>query len=239
MKDLTLLTVNWNQQPALELMLKSYVRHHYHNDEKLNTIIVDNGSTDNSINWLTGLNIKHSALVENFGHENAVNHVYDDIKTKYCLIVDTDIEFTTSIVPYLDYLKDGCVAVGDLINNVKFGETAIKPRLGAWFILFDYEKVREAGIDIFRDPTVTDWTYDVGSWFFEQIVKKNLIYHSLSKNEVSHIAYYEKFIHLGGVSWDMSNGRHGDRFTEIESKRNLVIQKLVEYSDVELRERLI
>ncbi len=221
MKDVTLITVNWLQDEAMELMLKSYVAEHYAG-EKLNLIIHDNKQ-------------------DNIGHENGINILYQKVKTKYCLLSDTDIRYTAPIKSYLKYITGNCVAVGEMVGELNAAWGQIKPRLGAWFILFDIEKCRDAGINIFRDPEVTDWSYDVGSWFFEQILKAGFYYHDISRNtdHFDPIAVYDKFIHYGGISWDLTRPEHWNRTREIEEKKELIKKTLQEYSYIDLKDKFI
>ncbi len=221
MKDVTLITVDFKQPEAKELLLKSYVAEHYEGD-KLNLLIHNNNE-------------------DNIGHENAINILYGKVKTKYCLLADTDIRFTSPINSYRQLISGNCIAVGEKVGELNAAWGQVKPRLGAWMILFDIEKCREAGINIFRDPSVTDWSYDVGSWFFEQILKAGFSYHDIPRktDHFDPIAVYDKFIHYGGVSWDMSRPEHWNRTREIEEKKQLIKKTLQEYSYIDLKDKFI
>lgn len=239
MKDVTLISVNWNQQPAMEVMLKSYLANHYAG-EQMNVLIADNGSTDGSRGWLKEQGVPCIEMTSNIGHENATNELYAKVKTKYCLLVDTDIEFTGSIEGYLDYLMGDCIAVGELIGEITLSCGKIKPRLGAWLILFDIEKARSSGIDVFRDPAVTDWSYDVGSWFFEKVLEKGFTceYFPRLKHEAE-VAYYDKFIHYGSVSWNMDRPEHGNRVREINEKREFIKQRVESFNYIDIKDKFI
>ena len=240
MKDVTLLTVSWNERNATELLLKSYLAEHY-KGEPLNIEIFDNGSTDGTRQMLHDYGIPYSFAPENLGHENGINAVYAKIRTKYCLLVDTDIRFTGNIDPYLDLLTGNCVAVGEQIGELDAAWGTIRPRLGAWFTLFDIEKCREAGINIFRDPTVTDWSYDVGGWFFEQILKAGFTYYNIPRKteHFDPVAVYDKFVHYGGISWDLARPDHSNRIREITEKRELIKATLEEYKYIDIKNKFI
>ncbi len=240
MKDVTLITVNWNQREALELLLKSYIAEHY-TGEKLNLQIWDNGSTDDSRQWLNDLGIDYSFSTENIGHENGINELYKNVKTKYALLADTDIRFTSPVNSYLNEIKGDRVAAGEMVGELNAAWGQVKPRLGAWFIMFDIQKCKDYGINIFRDPSVTDWSYDVGSWFFEKILMEGMYYYDIPRktDHFDPIAVYDKFIHYGGISWDMSRPEHWNRAREIEEKKQLIKKTLEEYSYIDLRKKFI
>ncbi len=238
MKNCTLVTVNWSQQDAMLLMLKSYVAEHY-KGEKLNLLVFDNGSEDESRWKLHEAGIEYSFAIKNIGHENGINELYKQVKTKYALLVDTDIRFKESIESYLDLLNDNCIAVGEQVGELNAAWGTIKPRLGAWLILFDIEKCREAGINIFRDPEVTDWSFDVGSWWFQEILKAGFTYHNIPRktDHFDPIAIYDKFIHYGGVSWSLERPDHANRIREITEKRELIKKTLEEYSYIDIKNK--
>ncbi len=240
MKDVTLLTISWNQKDATELMLRSYMAEHY-KGEPLNLEIFDNGSTDGTRQMLHDYGIDYSFATENLGHESGINAIYNKVKTKYCLLADTDIRFTSSIEPYLEYLKDNCIAVGEQVGELNAAWGTIKPRLGAWMILFDIEKCKEAGINIFRDPAVTDWSYDVGSWWFEKIFQAGFTYHNIQRktDHFDPIAVYDKFVHYGGISWNLERPDHANRIREITEKRELIKKTLEQYSYIDIKDRFI
>lgn len=239
MTNLTLLTVNWNQQPCVELLLKSFVKHHY-GGTPIELLLVDNYSTDGSREWLYDNEIPFVHMDSNVGHENALNHVFNEIKTKYVLLLDTDVEFYENITDYLYFLNDTRISAGELIDKNYIGNDKIKDRISPWFWLFDYSKVREAGIDIFR--TKEDWSYDVGSEFWERIRDAGFSNYNIErlpgdqdKDIVS--MRYEKYGHIGKVSWNLLN--HGDRQTEVMTRREYVKERLKLYSDIDLKGKFI
>lgn len=240
-KDITLLTVGWNQQPVLELMLKSYIRSHYYG-EPLKLMLVDNGSDDGSKEWLRENEIPFFDLGENIGHENAVNAVYEEIKTKYALLVDTDVEFKENVFGYTDELKGNVVSAGEIIRNW-INETEIKVRVSPWFLMWDVERVRAAGIGTFRDVNCSDWTYDVASWFTERLQDAGFANRHIPRlpgNQDEDIVSmrYVRFDHIGKVSWDVLN-KHQDRIGEVMKRRSYIQDRLKEYSNIELKGKFI
>lgn len=241
MNSVTLTAVNWDQQPCVELLLKSYVKHHY-TGEPLKLMLVDNGSTDGSKDWLYENGVPFIKGVENIGHENALNVIYNDIKTKYCLLNDTDVEYHASVFDYLNEMKDNCISVGELIDKNYINDTHIKDRISPWFWLFDISEMHKSDIKYFRDPKVEDWSYDVGSWHWEQM--KNLGFSNFNicrspgnQDEDLVSMKYGCLDHIGKVSWDLEN--HGDRYSEVMKRRYYIKERLKLYEDISLKGKFI
>ena len=241
MKDLTLVTCNWNQQPCVELLLKSYVKHHY-TGEPLKLMLVDNASTDGSQDWLYENGIPFVRSESNVGHENALNAIYNDIKTKYIILNDTDVEYHANVFGYLEKMKDNCISVGELIDNNYMNDIHIKDRISPWFWMYDISEMHKAGIKYFRDPAEEDWTLDVASW--QWLKMKELGYtnfniprkHWNQDNEVVSMPY-EKFEHIGKVSWNLEN--HGDRYSEVMRRRQYVKERIELYKNIDLKGKFI
>lgn len=241
MKDITLVTIAWNQQPCVELLLKSYVKHHYAG-EPLNLLLLDNGSLDNSKDWLRENEIPFIDFAVNVGHENGVNLLYKMVKTQYCLLNDTDVEYHDNVYGYLHNMKDNVISVGELIDNNFMNDIHIKDRITPWFWLWDIQQMIAAGNEMFRDPNCEDWTYDAGSWHWEKMKNLGFENHNIHRkhwNQDSEIVSmpYGKFDHIGKVSWDLSN--HGDRYSEVMRRRQYVKDRLEFYKDVDLKGKFI
>lgn len=236
--DITLLTVSWNQKEVLELMLKSYVRYHHFNNP-LKLLLWDNASTDGTVEWLIQNKIPFIKSETNIGHEQAVNACYTSISTKYCLLSDTDIIYKSMVWYYINEFSPRIVAAGDLIQGDSLN-SPIKPRLGAWFILFDIDTCRQHGITYFRNNT--GWNYDVGSQFYENLWMNNLqpvLIPRLPGNMDADLIgmSYEKFDHLLRMSWNLDN--HGDRRDEVNRRKDFVLEKLKEYDDIDLKGKFV
>jgi hypothetical protein len=242
MKYITLVTVNWNQQPSLELLLKSYVKHHY-TGKPLKLMLVENGSTDDSKWWLTENEIPFIDCHSNLGHENALNYVYNDIKTMYCLLNDTDIEYHDNVYSYINAMNEVCISAGEMIDNNYIGKDKVRDRISPWFWLHRIDLMQAAGVKYFRDPLVEDWSYDVGSYYWEQM--KNLGYTNYNIprkhwNQDSEIVSmpYEKFDHIGKISWDIKH-KHQDRYSEVMQRRSYIKKRLELYKGIDLKGKFI
>lgn len=229
--DITLVSINWNAKQVMELMLRSFAKYH----EPCRLMLVDNGSTDGSKEWLYEQGIPFFDFPTNIGHEAAINVVYPAITTKYVLLVDTDVIFYDNVFTYLNEFTDTVVAAGDLVKGDQLNE-AVKPRLGAWFIMFNIEACRKVGITKFRDTS--NWSYDVGSHFYERLWMANLqpliIPRKPGNIDTDIIGMdFSKFGHFGKLSWNLEN--HRDRESEVNMRRKYAESRLNEFRDVNLK----
>jgi glycosyltransferase involved in cell wall biosynthesis len=223
------------------LLLKSFVEHH-HSLRPIRLCLVDNGSTDGSKEWLKENGIPFIDLKENIGHENALNHVYNDIKTRYVILNDTDVEYHNNVYDYIWELGDKRISVGELIDQNQMNGIHIKDRISPWFWIFDIYAMRNRGVKYFRDPAVGDWTYDVGSWHWDKMKEngfENLPINRKHWNQDSEIVSmpYERFDHIGKVSWDLDN--HGDRYSEVMRRRYYIKDRLKDYEHIDLKGKFI
>jgi len=239
MQDITLVSVNWNNKTVMELMLKSFVKHHY-KGEPLKLILVDNGSDDGSKEWLKENKIPFFDFIINHGHEQSVNVIYSCIETKYALLCDTDVEFLENVYDkYLPFLNDKCKVAGELITDDQLN-APIKPRIGAWFFMFDIEAMKEKGVNIFRAEC--GWDYDVGSWMTEKIFENGFTHHQIDrkKGNIDKDVLgmdYGSHIHFGKLSWNVAN--HMDREWEINMRMDYIRERLKDYDDIDLKGKFI
>jgi len=242
MKDICLVSVNWNARNALELLLKSYVKHHYEGTP-LKVLIADNASDDGSRGFLFENEIPFISFDKNIGHENALNEIYTKVKAKYCLLNDTDIEYKDNVFSYIKCMDDEFISVGELIDKNVMNDIKIQDRISPWFQLFRIDKMWDKGIKVFRDPSCENWTYDVGSWHWEQM--KNCGYQNINLtrrggNQDSDLISmrYDKFDHIGKVSWDIF-GKHQDRIDEVSRRREYIKIRLEQYEDIDLKKKFV
>ncbi len=223
MEDLTILTVFWNQQKAVELCLKTYVKHHY-SDIPLKCLFVDNGSTDGTKNWLRKNEIPFIDLPRNVGHQEVINLMWNKVQTRYLLLVDSDVEFQANVFEYLTFLTGDCVSVGTELHN-----PPLHPRIGPWFWLLDLHRIKNSGVRAFRGDGCTDWSYDCGSWLWEKILQNRFTNHNISYTMWPVGQHYAKFIHYSQVS------TAADPDHNIQMRRGQIAERAKQ--DIELRGR--
>jgi len=240
MKDVCLISVNWNQKNCLELLLKSYVKHHY-TGTPLKVLIADNNSDDGSGDFLFENEIPFIAFDKNIGHENALNELYTKVKARYCLLNDTDVEYKDNVYDYLQFMNDKCISVGELIDKNYINDIKIVDRISPWIWIFDIHKMWDSGVKVFRDPACENWTYDVGSWHWEQMKNFGFENYNLERrggNQDSDLISmrYERIDHIGKVSWDVFE-KHQDRIDEVSRRREYVKMRLEAYEDIDLKKK--
>jgi GT2 family glycosyltransferase len=94
MKKISIIILNWNGRKMLETFLPSVIEHSP--DEIADIIVADNGSTDDSITFLTNNYpaVKIIPLEKNYGFAGGYNKAMAEIKTPYSVLLNTDVEVT-------------------------------------------------------------------------------------------------------------------------------------------------
>lgn len=95
MPQVALIILNWNGKHFLELYLPVLIKHTP--SEFAEIIIADNGSTDESINWLetTYPEISLIKLDENFGFAGGYNKAIESCDHEFVLLLNSDVEVTS------------------------------------------------------------------------------------------------------------------------------------------------
>lgn len=238
--DVTLVSVAWNNKAVLELMLKSYVKHHY-KGVPLKLGLIDNWSTDGTKEWLRENEVPFIDFNINAGHENALNCLYGMIQTKCCLIADTDLEFLENVYDlYLGFINDKCKLIGEYITRDRLNES-VKPRIGAWFCMTDLQAMKDLGLKTFRDKN--DWSYDVLSQYTESVLNVGYEIHHIPRlnadiDRDTIGMQYHGFNHFGKLSWNLEN--HRDREWEVKMRMSYIVdQRLPLYNDIDLKGKFI
>lgn len=109
MKDIAIVILNWNGKHFLERFLPSVVLH----SEDAKIILADNASTDDSIEFVK-INYPEIEIVvnsENKGFAGGYNTALKQIKSKYYLLLNSDIEVTKNwLLPLFEAIQNPTVA---------------------------------------------------------------------------------------------------------------------------------
>ena len=97
--------LNWNGLNYLKMFLGTVVKHSI--DEETVIYIADNGSTDDSVDWITH-NFKDVKLIrsdKNQGFAGGYNLALNQINAKYYVLLNSDIEVTGNwLRPLVNYM---------------------------------------------------------------------------------------------------------------------------------------
>lgn len=206
--DFSLITCSYNTPEVTETLLKSWIQKHA--IEKTNILLMENSTNDITADLLTKNRIP---FVRNAGmtHSLAVDKALKICKTRYALLLDTDVVFLKNVIPVVDkFISKGYTIMGEVCADR--AQYKLFPRVHPWFCLIDLKNVNDNGIS-FHDQERIDRTnsnqffgnvpvahyvenkkYDVGATFYEDIYNKGL--------KIGNVCLEpEWFIHYEGVSW--------------------------------------
>lgn len=105
MKKAAVVILNWNGRKLLEEFLPSVIQ--YTTLPHVEIVVADNGSTDDSIAFLTSTHpqIQIIALSENYGFAEGYNKALEEIDAEYFILLNSDVEVTEDwLDPMIDYL---------------------------------------------------------------------------------------------------------------------------------------
>ena len=122
MARLSVVILNWNGRRHLERYLPSVVAH---TEGDAEVIVADNGSTDDSLQWLR-LNYPEVGVIRldrNYGFAGGYNRVLKEIKSEYVLLLNSDVEVTAGwwqpLVEVLDTESDVAVVAPKLLADME------------------------------------------------------------------------------------------------------------------------
>jgi hypothetical protein len=216
--DITLISTSYNTPLHIETMLKSFVA--VHGDGPFKFVLMENSTETDTTKILDIFKVPYVSF-KGDTHSISVDKALVQCKTKYALLVDSDIIFRQHIGKLIEVMRknDGAL-MGEITADR--GGFKLKKRVNPWFCLIDMGKIREKRIrfhDQFRINTTNSGAfyrnipininannyvayYDVGSTFYEDINKSGL-----KILEAPGIIKY--FTHFEGSSWHRNSGHEG------------------------------
>lgn len=92
-ENIAVVILNWNGKHHLEQFLPSVIEH---SKDVARIIVVDNASTDDSINYLKNdhSDVELIILKENLGFSGGYNKAFHQINAEYCVLLNSDVEVT-------------------------------------------------------------------------------------------------------------------------------------------------
>ena len=134
MKELAVIILNWNGRKLLEQFLP--VASRYSITEDADLIVADNGSTDDSVEWVKAHHpeVKVLSFSENYGFAEGYNKAIQQTQYKYTILLNSDVEVTEDWTrPLLDFIR----------RNSDVG--ALQPKIRSWKERIKFEYAGAAG----------------------------------------------------------------------------------------------
>lgn len=131
MNENTFIIVTWNNEKEIRLLINSLIRY----EPKATAIIVDNGSTDNTVNVIKEMSSVYSiSLISsqvNLGFAKANNLAVKNVKTKYVTLLNPDTLLSDGNlnVAFKDLCDDKIGLVGGMLLNL---DNTIQPSIYAF-----------------------------------------------------------------------------------------------------------
>lgn len=152
MKSLGVIILNWNGEKLLKEFLPTAARYTITEDADL--IVADNGSTDNSVEWVRNNcpEVKVIELDRNYGFAEGYNRAIQAVDYKYIVLLNSDVEVTPGWwQPMLRFMEE----------NPEVG--AIQPKIRSWRDkrMFEYAGAAGGYLDNLGYPYCRGRLFDV------------------------------------------------------------------------------
>lgn len=206
--ELTIVTCDYNTPDLTKNLVRSIRKNC---SEKYNIIIVNTGYEDYKTEYQS-----EGVLVYNFlnsSHGNGVNYALDQlVKTRYVLLVDTDVIFLKDIVkPFTKFKENDLAIMGEVVGNR--GGKLLKQRVNPWFCFIDLQKLKKHNISFYdhyrTKECKTVVAYDIGSTMFEDCIDNRLKVGDYMMEDIY-------FKHYEGMSWRVQKYNPNNEDTDID-----------------------
>ena len=239
--NLTLGTCSYDTPHITMTMLKSWKE--VNSNISNNVYIVDNSHTDDTTKLLIDNEIPY---VRNVGgsHFSGVQTMLNNVKTKYLLLVDTDVIFKKDLTDVVNFFINGQYTIMGEVCGDRGGQPLF-PRTHPWFCFIDVEnvrlkripfvnmaKIRATGSEQYYGSvplisSVRNRKYDVGATFLEDIMQARL----KAFNRKLDPEYY---FHYEGMSWRGNSGIPSLVSAQKENEVNYQID-YEKYKDIDIK----
>lgn len=196
MDDLTLITCSYNTPEVTITMLKSFFSYH----PPTRVIVCDNSTNDNTAILLDEHCVPYFSNPGGL-HIKSVDLLFKEVKTRYALLVDTDIIFLKDnsyiFNLFSEEWKNKIGLLGEICGDR--GGKKIHNRVHPWYCLIDLEQIKSKNINFFNPEkhfSDSEKIYDVGCTFFSDVKDHRIGIGDLSFNVA--VNYYK---HYEGMSW--------------------------------------
>lgn len=142
-KQVTIIIPNYNGLSFMELCFDSLKRQ---TCKEFDILVVDNGSTDGSVNWLRDHEIPSIFLEKNTGFSGAVNVGIRTAKTPYVILLNNDIETDPRYVEkLLDFMKKNPKAFSASAKMIQMHHRDLMDDAGDLYTLLGWAVQRGVG----------------------------------------------------------------------------------------------
>lgn len=125
--------LNWNGSNTLQQFLPSVLQHTQRQDVEI--VVADNGSTDDSLDYLHTQPVRVIALTDNYGFAGGYNRAIAQINAEYTVLLNSDVEVTPK---WLDHMLDYMDAHAEVI--------AAQPKVLSWHSKQQFDRGETAAI---------------------------------------------------------------------------------------------
>jgi hypothetical protein len=166
--------------------------------ERTQKIVLVDNSTNDETKKLLDENYIPYIYRKGYSHGEGVNEALKLCKTKYALLVDTDVLFKTDHSDIFEQFKKMDLTLMGKIEGDRGGKKIYK-RVNPWHCFINVENIKKHNITFFdkkrmEDSFKTEKIYDIGSTFLEDVKKAGL---KIGDVDLSEKYYY----HFEGMSW--------------------------------------
>lgn len=207
MNNITLITCSYNTPDVTANMLKSFIVLH----PECPILISENSTNSETENILKRANIPFICNKHGL-HGPSVDLLLNEIKTKYALLVDTDIIFLKNHDSLLKRFSElDLTIMGDIEGDR--GGKKIHRRVHPWHCFINVENVKKHSIRFYDKERMLkkeDIIYDIGSSFLEDIRKLKLKIADFKGNG----SYYK---HYEGMSWRVNKFNRTNKGGDIDN----------------------
>ena len=117
---IAIVILNWNGRKYLEKFLPGVIKHSI-NMPGTKVIVADNGSTDDSVQWLE-TNLPEISIIrfsENYGFTGGYNRALAQIEAEYYILLNSDVEVTPNWLNPLVKLMDSNLSIAACMPKIK------------------------------------------------------------------------------------------------------------------------
>jgi GT2 family glycosyltransferase len=134
MTNIAIVILNWNGLKYLQQFIPNVVKYSNVDTFQVDVIVADNGSTDNSIAWLSENYpvVKTILLDKNYGFTGGYNLALKQINSDYYVILNSDIEVKDGwLAPMIDFMESTPQAAACMPKLLSYHDKKIFEYAGA------------------------------------------------------------------------------------------------------------